>query len=378
MNYDVFVSYSSQSSELAMGVVEHLERGGVHCWVAPRDLAPGGEWAEGIIEGIESCSLFLLILCEQANGSPQVLREVERAVSKKVPIIPLMIGKISLSKSLEYFVSTHHWLQVSNAPSPSELESLSLAVQRKLQGKAAASQVSQPSLERSPVTMQKKRALRLAPLVAFVCMALAFAVYTRRQPVPEPLSPPPLAEKIQPLSTQTEKVQEIVSLPAKPKNAKAAGWPGIMAEVGRAAFVVPISTNKKTFREGDELHIRCDSPRSGYLTIFSHTIGTDKMTMLFPNKAHLDNRVTAGKPIRIPGPDDQYKLKADAATGKTILVAFLHNDPGFVNTLLTGLAGNSAGYFPEVKTREVMRGFDVEAAGSDGIGAGTLELQAVQ
>ena len=59
---------------------------------------------------------MVLILSSHSNDSPQVIREIERACSKRLPIIAIRIENIQLSKSMEYFVSTHHWLDAASSP----------------------------------------------------------------------------------------------------------------------------------------------------------------------------------------------------------------------------------------------------------------------
>ena len=82
--------------------------------MAPRDIRTGYEYAEQILEGIERSDVLLLILSKEANTSPHVLREVERAVSKKIPIIVYKLEEVELSKSMEYFLMSHQW--VSSQP----------------------------------------------------------------------------------------------------------------------------------------------------------------------------------------------------------------------------------------------------------------------
>lgn len=105
-----FISYSSNDSEAANLVCEFLEKNEIKCWIAPRDIIPGREWAEAIIESLETCSVFILIFSGHSNDSPQVLREVERAVNKRIPLIPFRIEDLLPSKALEYYISTNHWL----------------------------------------------------------------------------------------------------------------------------------------------------------------------------------------------------------------------------------------------------------------------------
>jgi hypothetical protein len=110
MAYDVFLSHSHVDKTHADAICHCLERAGVRCWVAPRDIRPSEDWAEAIINGMDQCRILLLICSSSSNNSPQVRREVERAVNKGLTILPYRIEAVAPSKSLEYFISTQHWL----------------------------------------------------------------------------------------------------------------------------------------------------------------------------------------------------------------------------------------------------------------------------
>src|ERR1700704_2779723 len=86
--FDAFISYSSQDKPTADATCATLESMGIRCWIAPRDILPGADYGESIINAIENAKAMVLIFSSAANASPQIKREVERAVSKAVPIIP--------------------------------------------------------------------------------------------------------------------------------------------------------------------------------------------------------------------------------------------------------------------------------------------------
>src|SRR5580704_3702505 len=92
------------------------QSGGARCWIAPRDIVPGSDWSESIIDAINRAKVFVLIFSGYANVSPQIKREVERAVNKSIPIIPMRIEDTLPTKSLEYFISTPHWLDAITPP----------------------------------------------------------------------------------------------------------------------------------------------------------------------------------------------------------------------------------------------------------------------
>jgi hypothetical protein len=83
--HDVFISYASPNSTVGETVCEALERAGVTCWIAPRDVTPGASYAGQIIHAIDAAKAIVLILSQNAGSSPHVLREVERAASKRHP-----------------------------------------------------------------------------------------------------------------------------------------------------------------------------------------------------------------------------------------------------------------------------------------------------
>jgi hypothetical protein len=60
--------------------------------------------------------VMILVFSASSNASPQVRREVERAVHKQVSILPFRIENVLPSKSLEYFLSAQHWLDAFPPP----------------------------------------------------------------------------------------------------------------------------------------------------------------------------------------------------------------------------------------------------------------------
>ncbi len=106
----IFISHSSKDAEFAQGICELIERNNVKCFIAPRDIRSGREYAEELVNGIDHSSAMILLMSENANHSPHVLREVERAVSKNIPILVYKLEDTALSKSMEYFLMTHQWI----------------------------------------------------------------------------------------------------------------------------------------------------------------------------------------------------------------------------------------------------------------------------
>ena len=116
MARDVFISYSQPDRDCAFELVARLEGEGIHCWIAPRDIAPSADWAAEIMDAISAARTMILVFSAGSNQSPQVRREVERAVHKQLSILPFRIEDVLPSKSLEYFLSAQHWMDAFPPP----------------------------------------------------------------------------------------------------------------------------------------------------------------------------------------------------------------------------------------------------------------------
>ncbi len=193
MAHDVFVSYSTRDKPTADAVVARLEAARLRCWVAPRDIVPGMEWGEGIIDGINRSRVMVLVFSSSANASPQIRREVERAVNKGLPIIPFRIEDILPSRSLEYFLSSPHWLDALTPPVDAHIQRLAEAVTTLLSRlDGTATEVAPPSPVRRGVRKvvdtvlgRPRRVVSPGPVAG-----LAAAPGVHRRPGARPPRPP--------------------------------------------------------------------------------------------------------------------------------------------------------------------------------------------
>ena len=107
----LFISYASHDVAVADAIVEALERHGLKCWIAPRDVKAGALYADSIVRAISGAKAFVVVLSESAIASSHVGKEVERASSKKRPIIALRVDAAPLTPALEYFLSESQWVE---------------------------------------------------------------------------------------------------------------------------------------------------------------------------------------------------------------------------------------------------------------------------
>lgn len=110
---DVFISYASHDKAVADAVCAALERHGVPCWIAPRDVVPGESYAGAIVHAIDAAKVVVLVLSASAGASQHVFREVERASARRHPIVAFHIDAAPVPPELQYFLNTSHWLDAT-------------------------------------------------------------------------------------------------------------------------------------------------------------------------------------------------------------------------------------------------------------------------
>ncbi len=145
MGRAVFVSYSQPDRDVAFELVARVEAHGIPVWIAPRNVAPSADWAAEIIDAIAAARVMVLVLSASSNDSPQVRREVERAVNRQVRILPFRIDDVLPSKSLEYFLSSQHWLDAFPPPRKPHFARLCAALDAVLAAAAPAGAATAPA-----------------------------------------------------------------------------------------------------------------------------------------------------------------------------------------------------------------------------------------
>ena len=107
---DAFLSYASADAAVAERVCSHLEGAGMRIWIAPRDVPAGAQYADALVRAINASRTLLLILSKHSVGSAHVGKEVERASSKRKPIVAIRLDAAPLTPAFEYFLSESQWV----------------------------------------------------------------------------------------------------------------------------------------------------------------------------------------------------------------------------------------------------------------------------
>jgi TIR domain len=166
MSKRIFVSYSSPDQAKADSICQALEAAGISCWIAPRDLSAGSQWGGGIVRAIEECEAVVVVFSAAANNSPQVAREMELAVSKRRPLVPIRVANDQPTDDMQYFLGVSHWFNAFTQPIGNYLPDIVSAVKNVL------------ARERSPWTSMARRMpqTKAGMIIAAGAGAVALAV----------------------------------------------------------------------------------------------------------------------------------------------------------------------------------------------------------
>jgi hypothetical protein len=178
MAHDVFISYSSKDQAAAQAICGALERSDISCWIAPRNIESASGWGGSIIKAIEASKAVLVVFSEHSNASPQVVREMEAAVGKRLPLIPIRIADAMPTQDMQYFLGVSHWFDAYPRPLDEYLSRIVDTTRRVLDGESAA-------WNRARRLLPQQRRGQLALLGG----ALAVAVVTAWLMRPTPIDP---------------------------------------------------------------------------------------------------------------------------------------------------------------------------------------------
>jgi len=98
---DVFLSAAEEDAAVSTELMEALGASGITCFSAASDRLSGEA-----LTALETGRSVVFVLSSAANTAPDVVRELERAAARGIPIISYAIEDVSPSPSIAYFTAT--------------------------------------------------------------------------------------------------------------------------------------------------------------------------------------------------------------------------------------------------------------------------------
>lgn len=195
---NIFISHSTIDKALADYICNAFEERGLSCWIAPRNIVPGSEWAASITEAIGEADVLFVLFSKNAMQSTQVSKEIGIADRKGKYIIPYKIDDAEPEGAYDYYLASCHWIMADPQSGDYKIEELCETIKRVVkerEEKRAAETVQEPA---SPVVQQPAVQQPIAQPVV-------------QQPIPQPVQQP----IVHPIVRQSvpQPVQQSVSQP---------------------------------------------------------------------------------------------------------------------------------------------------------------------
>jgi len=108
--HPIFISYATADRAEALKVCKAIERRGTRCWVSMRDVPPGANYQEAIVQAIRDAGAMVLVFSEAANNSDEIKKELSLASRHHVPVIALRTADVEPSDAFAYELSTRQWI----------------------------------------------------------------------------------------------------------------------------------------------------------------------------------------------------------------------------------------------------------------------------
>ena len=108
--HDAFICFSSKDEAIALRVVEFLESRRVKCWISARDVEPGQNYQESIVNALEAARIVVFMFSENSNQSGEIRKELSLAGSGNVTVIPLRLTPVMPGTALRYELATRQWI----------------------------------------------------------------------------------------------------------------------------------------------------------------------------------------------------------------------------------------------------------------------------
>jgi hypothetical protein len=108
----LFICHSSKDEAVAREVVAALEADGLKCWISERDVLPGENYQEAIVQALEAASGIVFLFSENSNKSLEIKKELSLGGSISVPVFPLRLSPIAPSGALRYELAVRQWIDI--------------------------------------------------------------------------------------------------------------------------------------------------------------------------------------------------------------------------------------------------------------------------
>jgi hypothetical protein len=108
----LFICFSSKDAAAALAIVDSLEAEGLKCWISARDVPPGQNYQETIVQALEAAHGLIFLFSDDSARSGEIRKELSIAGSINIPVYPLRLAPVLPTGALRYELATRQWIDL--------------------------------------------------------------------------------------------------------------------------------------------------------------------------------------------------------------------------------------------------------------------------
>ncbi|MCE9647266.1 MAG: toll/interleukin-1 receptor domain-containing protein [Chloroflexi bacterium] len=164
----IFISYSRRNLETVNQFAGALEKAGVNLWIDREEIKAGNSWRVQIVQAIDTCNAFVLMLSGDSALSPNVHKEVILAAESGRPIFVVMLEPVKPPAEIRYQLAGLQYVDVQALGFDKAVQQLLAALQEYLKKKKAERSRDQAELVIQGITLSDFGAEKQEQLLAFI------------------------------------------------------------------------------------------------------------------------------------------------------------------------------------------------------------------
>ena len=98
----IFISYSRRDLQIVNRVVEMMQQAGIRIWIDREEIKAGKLWRTQIVQAIDTCDAFVLMLSSSAAASENVRKEVDLAQDSGRTIFIMNLDQVKIPADMRY------------------------------------------------------------------------------------------------------------------------------------------------------------------------------------------------------------------------------------------------------------------------------------
>src|SRR5512134_2388445 len=109
----VFTSYSRRDTEIVDSIVAKMSQAGMSVWIDREAIKAGNAWRVQIVQAIDTCHAFVLMLSPNSAASDNVRKEIDLSQDSGRTIFAVMLEPTKLPAAIRYQLAGLQFIDVN-------------------------------------------------------------------------------------------------------------------------------------------------------------------------------------------------------------------------------------------------------------------------